>query len=403
MNSHGLIGVWGRRLGALAAIAALAAAATACGSSSGGSGSSSGSGASSGASDGLPSTVKIGVLDSMTGTNAGCGTLETQGEKLALAEATRTKLLGATKVSLTTGDDKGEAEDGVSAFRSLQDDGVAVILGPCNGTVGSAVAPLADRAGIPEIITTASAAPVTSRWVFRAGIPQEQYAANAIKVIAAEGHKNVAVIYDKSQASIAKPIWSDTQKPAIAAAGMKLVAEIPVTSDTTDFSSQIAQIIRAKPDAVGILLQGAPNLTVAKQLREAGYEGALWGHQSTAQDYYIQADPSVVDGTVVSVSYAPNLSSPGAKQFTQLYRAKYKIDPTELVAHGYDAMMLALTALEKAQSTDPDKLQAALGSIKSMDAAQGPLTFTADGDARGQAGAVKVQGGKLVGVTVPTN
>lgn len=392
MNSEGLMGAWRWRLIVLASVTAVAAAG--CGSASSGGG--------SGASQGLPSTVKIGVLDSMTGTNAGCGTLETQGEKLALSEAASKKMLGATKVSLDIADDKGDPEDGVSAFRSLQNDNVAMIVGPCNGTVGTAVAPLADRAGIPDVITTASAAPVTSKWVFRAGIPQEQYAANAIKVIASQGHKNVAVIYDKSQASIAKPIWSDTQKPAIAAAGMKLVAEVPVTSDTTDFSSQVAQIIRAKPDAVGILLQGAPNLTVAKQLREAGYKGTLWGHQSTAQDYYIKGPPSVVNGTVISVSYAPNLASPGAKQFTQLYRAKYGVDPTELVAHGYDAMMMALTALKRAQSTNPDKVQTALSSIKSMDGAQGPLTFTADGDARGKAGAVEVKNGKLVGVAVPS-
>jgi branched-chain amino acid transport system substrate-binding protein len=391
MGSSGWSSRWRPGCAAIVLVAACAALGVGCGSDDDGGGAASG---------GLPDKITIGVLDSMTGTNAGCGKYETQGEKLAIEKAKQDKLLGDSTVEMKIADDKAEAELAVSGFRDLVDDDVALIVGPCNGTVGTAVVPLADREKIPEVITTASAADVSSPWVFRAGIPQTEYAGNAIKVIADSGAKRVAVIYDKSQASIANPIWLDTQKPAIEEAGMELVEEVAVTTEQTDFSNQVAALVRSKPDAIGILLQGAPNLTVAKQLREAGFKGKLWGHQSTAQDYYIQGGPDV-EGTVVSVSYAPNIDVASAQEFTKLYRDEYGVDPTELVAHGYDAMMMALTALKTANSTDSEAIRKALEGIKSMDGAQGELTFSDEGDARGAAGAVEVKGGKLVGIAVP--
>jgi branched-chain amino acid transport system substrate-binding protein len=349
------------------------------------------------AGGGLPDTVTVGSLNSMTGPAAFCGQLQVQGAELAIAEAAETNFLGDTNVELQVVDDKSALETAVSGFRELADAGVAAIVGPCNGTVGTAVTPLAQQSEIPQVVTTASAADVSGSYVFRAGIPQSEYADNAIRVLADRGVKRVAAIYDQSQASIADPIWRDTQRVAIEEAGMELVAEVPVTAEVTDFSSQVAEIMRAEPEAVGILLQGPPNLTVANQLREAGFKGTLWGHQSTLLDFYIDGGEAV-EGTVVSASYATNLPYESSKNFTQRFEDEYGEEPRELAAHGYDAMWMTLRALEAAGSTDPAAVQEALAGIREMDGAQGPITFTDQGDARGEATAVEIERGELVGV-----
>ena len=57
------------------------------------------------------------------------------------------------------------------------------------------------------------------------------------------------------------------------------------------------------------------------------------------------------------------------------YKAKYGRDPNQFVAQTYDAIQLARLAIEKAKSTDPNKVRAALASISGYDGAGGTFNF----------------------------
>lgn len=375
-------------LGALACSAVLAVGVAACGGDSGG----------GGGGGGLPSEVKLGMLDTMSGVAAFCGEQEKQGAELAVEEINNQKFLGnGTKLSLQVEDDKGTPEAGVAGFRKFTTEKVAAVVGPCLGTVAPATGPLAEQSKMPNVITTASGADVTPQYVFRAGIPQQEYAGNVIKVIKDEGHKNVAVMFDNAQPSIAQGSWGGAQKPAIAKEGLNLTDVEGVAGTNTDFGSQVSKVVKSNPDAIGVLFQGAPNLTIVKQLREAGFKGQIWGQQGMLNDFYIKGGPSV-QGTMISVSYSPALPSSATTKFTKDFEAKYNIKPSELSAHGYDAVWFAARAIKQAGSTDGAAIQKAMASTKQMDGAQGNLTFTDTGDARGSGGVVKINNGELEGV-----
>jgi branched-chain amino acid transport system substrate-binding protein len=383
-----------RAFGVLACSAALAVGVAACGddSESGGGG---------GGGGNLPSEVKLGMLDTMSGVAAFCGEQERQGAELAVEEINSQKFLGdGVKLTIQVEDDKGTPEAGVAAFRNFVNDKVAAIVGPCLGTVAPATGPLAEQSKMPDIITTASGADVTPNYVFRAGIPQQEYAGNVIKVIKDQGHKDVAVMFDNAQPSIAQGSWGGAQKPAIEEEGLNLVEEEGVAGTNSDFGSQVSKVVAAKPDAVGVLFQGAPNLTIVKQLREAGFDGQIWGQQGMLNDFYIKGGPAVQD-TMISVSYSPALPEGSTTKFTKDFEAKYNVTPSELSAHGYDAVWLAARGIKAAGSTDGEAVQKALAGIKEMEGAQGALTFTDTGDARGTGGVVKVNNGKLEGVELP--
>ncbi len=117
-------------------------------------------------------------------------------------------------------------------------------------------------------------------------------------------------------------------------------------------------------------------------------------------DFYIKGGPSV-EGTMISVSYSPALPVAATTKFTKDFEAKYDVTPSELSAHGYDAVWFAARGIKEAGSVDGAEVQKALAGIKEMEGAQGDLTFTDTGDARGSGGVVKVEGGKLVGVDLP--
>jgi branched-chain amino acid transport system substrate-binding protein len=393
---------------AIVIAACLALALAACGSNSNSSSSSESGGSSTGggesttassgggAEGGLPSTIKVGFIDSMTGPAGFCGQEEKEGAELAIEMAEEEGELGSSHIQLEVKDDKAEPEAAVSGMNSLiGDSSVPVTVGPCVGNIGQAVVPVAEKGEMPLVMTTASGASVAGEWAFRAGLPQQTYAAKVIPVIA-EKAKTAGVIWEKSDATIAKPVWEDTQKPALEEEEVELVADEP-TGEQTSYSSQVSSVLAADPEAVGVLVLGTPNVTIVKELREGGFKGPIWGQLGMAAEFYLEGGPDT-NGTFIAVSYAPGFKFPGSVKFTKGFEAKYHKVPRELSAHGYDAMGLALKAIAEAGTTERAAVREALAGIKSYEGAQGPLTFSAEGDASGEGGVVEVNEGELVTV-----
>ena len=96
-------------------------------------------------------------------------------------------------------------------------------------------------------------------------------------------------------------------------------------------------------------------------------------------------DPAFVD-TVggnaqdVYVSFGKDYDSmPAAQGFVQKYKDTYHRDVGSYSVYGYDAAQVLLTAIDKAQSTDAEKLAAVLKG-QPFDTIQGSIEFDAKGD-----------------------
>lgn len=357
-------------------------------------------GAASARTAGLPGTVTIGMLDSLTGSAAFCGIEEVQGAALAVKEANRAHFLGKTKIGIKVVDDRSTLDASASGINDLINANVPVVVGPCISGGAQVVDPIATKAGMPMVITTASAADVTPDNLFRAGIPQPRYASKVITLLKNRGVKKVSVFYDSAVPTNANAVWHQTQEVALKAYHIEIgdVEGAPVsTSGMADFTSQVAKMLQAKPDAIGLILQGVPNLTVVKQLRQAGFNGPIWGAQGMLAPYFLSAG-SVVDNVYVSVSFAPGVGPKSSQKFTKEFEQRYHRPPTELGAHGYDAMWMAIRGLKIANSTDHAKIIKALATIKRMQGAQGNLRFNAIGDAVGSGFVAEIKNGEIAGV-----
>ncbi|HBG15380.1 MAG TPA: amino acid ABC transporter substrate-binding protein, partial [Firmicutes bacterium] len=65
-------------------------------------------------------------------------------------------------------------------------------------------------------------------------------------------------------------------------------------------------------------------------------------------------------GSYFSNHYSPDADDPDVVAFVQKYREKYNVTPNALAALGYDATYILLEAMERAGSTDPQKVKEAL-------------------------------------------
>jgi len=146
----------------------------------------------------------------------------------------------------------------------------------------------------------------------------------------------------------------------------------------TDFTSIIAKIQAAKPDAILNTLNGDSNVAFFKQLQDVGLTPAKLPVMSfsIAEQEIKGIGPSLVSGDYVAWNYYQSMNNPLNQAFVSAFQAKYGStqvtdDPME---HGYIDVLLWAKAVEKAGSTDPAKVLAAVKGL-SMNTPQGQVTI----------------------------
>ena len=84
-------------------------------------------------------------------------------------------------------------------------------------------------------------------------------------------------------------------------------------------------------------------------------------------------------GTYGVADYAED-SSDASKAFGKLYRDAYKVAPDNQSSWPYDAITVLSAAINKAGSTDPDKIREAILATKKFAGAEGEYNFDQNGD-----------------------
>src|SRR5512136_1936424 len=116
------------------------------------------------------STIKIGALFSVTGPPSFLGEPERNTAKMVVDEINAKGGIGGKKIELVVYDTQGDATKAVqSANRLIKEDKVVAIIGPSTTGETMAVAPVAEKEGIP-LISCAAGSKITDpvkKWVFK--------------------------------------------------------------------------------------------------------------------------------------------------------------------------------------------------------------------------------------------
>jgi branched-chain amino acid transport system substrate-binding protein len=147
--------------------------------------------------------------------------------------------------------------------------------------------------------------------------------------------------------------------------------------DATDWTAIISKMRSANPDAVIMSTAGgAPNVTLQKQYKAAGMKalvGNLSVDEGTAKSMGADAE-----GIFITASYLTNIDSPENKRFLAAMKRKFGADmrtPNDLSVPEYDAVYLYKAAIEKAGSTDTEKVLKALAEV-SFDGPRGRVQMS---------------------------
>lgn len=352
-----------------------------------------------------PETIKIGVFEPLTGTNAADGELEKQGIDLAYELYPNAIINGREiPVELMYVDNKSDKIESENAARKLVDDfGADIVLGSWGSSNSIAAGPIFKRAQVPAIGTSCTNPLVTlgNEYYFRVCYTDSfQGKVMANYAFKEGGYRKIAVIQEVSSIySVTlvrifmenfKQLTSDDN--SITSAGSYNKGE-------NDFRVQLTAI--KDSDAQAIFFPGnfTESALIMKQARQLGITIPFLGGDTWETPKVIRIAGEAAEGAVYSSFYDPAApQTERTKEFLDAYARKYGKDTLAagVTALGFDAYLLALDAIQKAGTTDGPALRDTLSKTKDFEGSTGYITFDENGDAIKPAVIKTIRGDKFV-------
>ena len=146
-------------------------------------------------------TVKFALVGPLTGNNAYAGEAMFNSAKLVIDAYNEAGGYNGTPIEYVEFDTKGDANEGVMiAQQIVSDGGFTAIIGPWSSTVGLAMAPIIDEAGIIMYATSPSHADLTkvSDWVIRQTPLASTLAYGCADTLLEAGYTNGVYLYDNT-------------------------------------------------------------------------------------------------------------------------------------------------------------------------------------------------------------
>jgi branched-chain amino acid transport system substrate-binding protein len=316
--------------------------------------------------------VKLGFINSITGPEAPIGENITNGVSLAIEDLEKKGI----HVELLKQDDTGKPQISMSAMEELAGKGVAGVVGPYTSACANAVAKLAEKYKVPEVIPAAAKEDITRQgnaWVYRMNAPADKYASVIMDAAMALGKpKTIAFIYENTDFGTST---SDSAKEYAQKLGLKIVANEPYSKGSPDYRSTLTKIKGENPDLVFMVSYVADAILLMRQAREVGLQPhAFLGGGAGFTTAQFAQETNISNYVMTSTQWTKDVKWPGAKDFFDRYMAKFGKEPTYHAACAYESMrILAETAA--AADGDREKTRAGLKSGK-WDGIMGNVQFT---------------------------
>lgn len=278
--------------------------------------------------------------------------------------------LGGRKVEVIFADHQGNPAIAQSeALRLITREKVTAMAGCYQSSCVLTASAVCERYGIPFMASEASAPSLTERgfkWFFRPTPIGTDFGAAYASFLAdrkAAGFKvdKVAVINENTEYGTST---GNAITEALKARGLNMTGRIVYNANSSDVSAQVLQLKDADPDCAIFVSYTSDAILFAKTMHTLNWKPPiLIGDDSGFSDNaFIDAAGDLAQGVFDRSSYDPG--KPGSASFivNELYKkhAGHPLDDTS--ARGMQGFLALMEAINRAGSTEPAKIQAALVS-----------------------------------------
>jgi branched-chain amino acid transport system substrate-binding protein len=322
-------------------------------------------------------TIRIGAIGPLTGNDSLGGVDELEGKKMAVEEVNAKGGINGKQVELFSEDDGSQPSQSAAAtMKLITQNKVVAIVGAFNSACTLADMEVISKYKVPMITSGSSSPAVTSsgnEWIARA-FPGDSIQAAALANFVKNRQKinRVGLIYVNDD--FGKGGFQSFSN-ACKRQGIEIADAESFMGEDKDMRTQLTKIRNANVQGLFIWCQYVPGSLIMKQARDMNWDVQFYGSTGILHPKTFELSGGAYEGTINSVPFIPEVPDPAKQEWVKRYKAKYNKMPSQNSARAYDAAMILLDALKRANSTDPKAIRDAIRSTKDFSGLQGKITI----------------------------
>jgi branched-chain amino acid transport system substrate-binding protein len=329
--------------------------------------------------------VRVGTFLSITGPAAFLGDPEAKTLEMVVEQVNAAGGVLGRKLQLFTYDDAGDAEKARTfTKRLLEQDKVDVIVGGSTTGTTMAAVPLAEAAGVPFISLAGAVVIVepVKKWVFKTPHTDRMACDKIFVDMKGRGFTRAALI--SGSGGFDKSMRGECLKVA-ANHGVQIVADETYGATDSDMTAQLTKIKGSGAQAVLNAGFGQGPAIVTRNHKQVGLTLPLYQSHGVASKEYVKLSGDAAEGVrlpaaalLVAGLLADNdPQKPVVTAYRKAYEARYKSEVSTFGGHAYDGLMLAVSAIKAAGSTDRARVRDALEATKGYVGTGGVVNMSA--------------------------
>jgi len=325
-------------------------------------------------------TIKIGYHAPLTGFAASDGKSATEGAKLAVNQINSAGGVLGRPLELIVYDDQAKPAQAIPIANKLigQDHVVIGVSGSYSGPTRSA-AGIFQEAKIPYISAYGIHPDITraGEYVFRTSfLGHIQGKAGAKLIGDMMGKKKVVMITLQNDFGQSLAAGFEETAPKY---GIQIVGSYQYSMKDRQFGSIVAKVKSDNPEAIyasGYYFTAGP---LVSQLRAAGINCPIVGQEGYDSQKFIEIAGEAAEGVIITTSLDRDSTVPETADFITAFEKQAGFKSDMVAASGHTAVKVAADAIQRAGSTDPAKILAALKATD-LKVSTGTIRFNALGE-----------------------
>jgi branched-chain amino acid transport system substrate-binding protein len=330
-----------------------------------------------------PGPVRVGFIATISGPNADMGSEGRDAAMLALEDQNARGGINGAPLELVIVDDRGTAEGGREAARSLIGRNVVMAIGTYTSAMAEAEVPLFNAARIVLVSPNVEAMQYVGvdDWFFRINNSARDNAVLYARFLsAARDSSPTAVIWDADNARYAQD-WLREFTAAFAAAGGRVKADFPFTHLAgEDYAALAARVAAIRPRTVLFIASAYDSARFAQLLRKAGCTAPFAASEWAGTSQLMELGGMTVQGLLILQEYDPFDAGAAYQSFRDQCMSRFKHQPTLSSVLTWDAAQVAFTTLRDRRRGETVKQ--ALLRIGAFRGLQQEVVIDSFGDAR---------------------
>jgi branched-chain amino acid transport system substrate-binding protein len=278
---------------------------------------------------------------------------------------------GGARLRLIFVDHQGKPDIGqTEAERLITQEKVHVLVGSWHSSVTATTSQVAERFGIPHFNSESSSPGLTRRgfkWFFRSS-PHDEHFTQAMFDFLADFQKKRGVKFETIAISNEDTLFgtdsAKAQRALAQKAGYKIVADFAYRANSTSLTAEVQKLKAANPDVWFPTSYQSDAILFTRTSREIDWNPKIIVAQNSGHidPKFIEATGKDSEGYLSRSPFAADLVDkiPLAKALNPGYKARSGKDLYDLPARAFTGIATLLDAINRAGSTEPEAIRAAL-------------------------------------------